>query len=161
MKIKLLTVDSKKRQLIVTEYIWQSYFFHLSECKEVGMSFSTSNLRLWISTWKRLAYPLWVVERSCLSWRSSIILWSSTDGSEFPLQRWHRCITLSGEKRTNPKGEALDSPVDLHPFPKLWLRALGNDSKIKIADRNGQNKFLSQVGWAKAPSVTGWGVGHT
>lgn len=47
---------------------------------------------------------------------------------------------LRGEERVECKSEALDLPVDLHPYLHLWSGAVGSDQKNEIADTSGGNK---------------------
>lgn len=55
--------------------------------------------------------------------------------------------------------KALILPVDLRSYPDFWLRALGDDPKIEIADTNGQNVFLSLAGLSH-PQGQGEEQGH-
>ena len=53
-----------------------------------------------------------------------------------------------GEEGAEPKGKALDLPVDLRSCLHLWSWALGSDRKNKIAGTSGRNELPPQGGWA-------------
>lgn len=45
-------------------------------------------------------------------------------------------LVCCGEEETEPKGRALDLPLDLWSYSQLWSRAGGQDPKDKMPDKS-------------------------
>ena len=55
--------------------------------------------------------------------------------------------TVATKTELDRKAKALDLPVDLHSYPHLWSRGLGDDQKDEIAGTSGRDGFSQVGGW--------------
>lgn len=53
-------------------------------------------------------------------------------------------VNIALEEKAETKNEALNLPVELHSFTRLWPQTLGSDWKNKSMDTSSQNLFPVQ-----------------
>ncbi|TWW56214.1 hypothetical protein D4764_08G0002010 [Takifugu flavidus] len=81
------------------------------------MKISTSKSEVMVLNWKKLACLLRVKEEILPQVEEYLgVLFTSEGRSEQEINRWIRF----GEERAEPKGKALDLPIDLRCYPHLW-----------------------------------------